>query len=290
MLKDYTVDLYTFTTLTNLHAGAGDANYGIVDKEVQKDPLDLLPIVHASGLKGAFRELFAHHKGGHDANDVVDIFGSDTSARKKKANDFKSGSHLFYDARLLCIPVRSNYLPFFRATSPELMREFYGYCKDVGHSKALDTEKSIEDFLNDIKVNNQPHKPSEGNPLVFNLQENTTVILENLKAKNATVDNSKLQNVEKLFGSNLALMVHQDLKRLCKSLPVIARNQLENGMSKNLWYEEVVPRETKFYTFVSHAASDTKFENTIKNGNINGLVQIGGNATIGYGQCKFAKH
>ena len=30
------------------------------------------------------------------------------------------------------------------------------------------------------------------------------------------------------------------------SLPVIARNNLENGISKNLWYEEVVPHESIF--------------------------------------------
>ncbi|MEO0625668.1 MAG: type III-B CRISPR module RAMP protein Cmr4 [Bacteroidota bacterium] len=37
-----------------------------------------------------------------------------------------------------------------------------------------------------------------------------------------------------------------------QELPVIARNYLDNGQSKNLWYEEVVPRESIF-GFVIHA-------------------------------------
>ena len=51
-------DLYVLRCITNLHAGSGDSNYGIVDKEVQRDPVDTFPIVHSTSLKGAFREQF----------------------------------------------------------------------------------------------------------------------------------------------------------------------------------------------------------------------------------------
>lgn len=73
--------------------------------------------------------------------------------------------------------------------------------------------------------------------------------------------------------------------KLCSDdeLPIIARNVLENGESKNLWYEQVIPSETIFYTFLQSPDSDF-----IKHIN-NKIVQIGANATIGYGYCKFTK-
>ena len=43
---------------TNLHAGSGDANYGIIDKLVQREPATNRPIIHSSSLKGALREYF----------------------------------------------------------------------------------------------------------------------------------------------------------------------------------------------------------------------------------------
>lgn len=69
-----------------------------------------------------------------------------------------------------------------------------------------------------------------------------------------------------------------------ENLPIIARNVLENGESRNLWYEQVVPAETVFYTLI-----DSKGDDTLANkiGDKKAIVQIGANATIGYGYCKF---
>jgi CRISPR-associated protein Cmr4 len=77
-----------------------------------------------------------------------------------------------------------------------------------------------------------------------------------------------------------------DFIRLCSDdeLPIIARNVLENGESKNLWYEQVIPPETIFYTFLQ--SPDEHLANAIDNR----IVQIGANATIGYGYCKFTKY
>jgi len=68
------------------------------------------------------------------------------------------------------------------------------------------------------------------------------------------------------------------------NLPIIARNVLENGESKNLWYEQVVPAETVFYTII-----DDKGDGILANKIVGdkAIVQIGANATIGYGYCKF---
>ncbi len=66
-------------------------------------------------------------------------------------------------------------------------------------------------------------------------------------------------------------------------LPVIARNYLENGISANLWYEQVLPRRSRLAAFVLYEGDiDESFVKAISNT----VVQIGANATVGYGLCK----
>ena len=73
------------------------------------------------------------------------------------------------------------------------------------------------------------------------------------------------------------------LSALCSddNLPIIARNVLDNGESKNLWYEQVLPAETVLYTIIQENGND------LANALDGQIVQIGANATIGYGYCKF---
>ncbi|MBR2025236.1 MAG: type III-B CRISPR module RAMP protein Cmr4, partial [Clostridia bacterium] len=51
---------YKIQCLTNLHVGAGEVNYNIIDNEVEKDAVSGLPVIHASGIKGALREAFSN--------------------------------------------------------------------------------------------------------------------------------------------------------------------------------------------------------------------------------------
>ncbi len=65
------------------------------------------------------------------------------------------------------------------------------------------------------------------------------------------------------------------------NLPIIARNILENGESKNLWYEQVLPAETVLYAIIQE--NGDKLAKALDGQ----IVQIGANATIGYGYCLF---
>ena len=62
--------------------------------------------------------------------------------------------------------------------------------------------------------------------------------------------------------------------------------QIQFKKDKNLSYEEVVPRESVFYTGVINSQHIDEFEDFCKKLEEN-LVQIGANATIGYGFTKF---
>lgn len=78
---------------------------------------------------------------------------------------------------------------------------------------------------------------------------------------------------------------YQLFETLCSddNLPIIARNCLNNGESANLWYEQVLPSQSVLATIIQ-----TNDENDLEE--LNGaIVQIGANATIGYGYCEFIK-
>lgn len=118
--------------------------------------------------------------------------------------------------------------------------------------------------------------------------------------------NTDVSKLKKLFGiQNLAIFNDEDFNEAVSTLPVIARNALDNGKSVNLWYEEVVPRESIFYTVLCYYNNldDTKkdqrgrsdknkfdmayklFEEKL----LKESIQIGANASIGYGITNFSK-
>lgn len=87
-------------------------------------------------------------------------------------------------------------------------------------------------------------------------------------------------------------MQNELFSELCNdyNLPIIARNKIENGESKNLWYEQILPSETVFYTLIT-GSEQRILEKELEHQKDpeKQLVQIGANATIGYGYCKFTK-
>lgn len=278
-------DLYLFRCITNLHAGSGDSNYGIVDKEVQRDPIDETPIVLSTSLKGAFREQFDAFKesaGKITQDGINEIFGTDSKAEVVDPKDWVAGQYFFYPAQLLFYPVRSNVQPYFYATSKALLKKFISSQEDMGTNTRADLETWFKPFL-DLN-------PKKEHPLVFTNEANKPFIDEYqaiMAPAGVTVADGALP--EGITLNNLALFHEDDLKETCKRLPVIARNQLKHGLSENLWYEEIVPRESRFYFFVSRPDTSDLFEEGLTHDQIQHKTQIGGNASIGYGLCKLQR-
>lgn len=260
--------LYTINTLTNLHVGSGDINFDIIDNQVQRDPITTLPNINASSLKGAFREHFKQF----DANGMINyIFGPESTSDE----NHQTGAYSFFEAKLLTRPVRSNAKYYFNATSPQVIKEFLTTCEIFGITLS-------EDEKNELKKLSE-FAPSK--PLIF--EDIKSVILEDDEAEFKNFDTSKL---EKLLGKNLALFSDADFKKL--TLPVLARNKLNNGESKNLWYEEVIPKATKFYFFIAKPENldvkdkEQKIDGFERRFESQEIIQIGANRSIGYGFCK----
>jgi len=256
-----TTNLYLLTAKSNLHAGAGSSNYGVIDNLVQRDVTDEYPNIFSSSLKGAFREWFESSKSKIEGELV---FGS---ADKGKSNVS------FSDAHLLALPVRSNEKPYFMATSPYLLKKFKAI---VSNDYGIDPKKIS--IINDIDL---LLKNSQNLPKVIGKK------IDNLKIEdyeNVQSDVVNIPSLNGILGDNIVVLSDEDMKAQCSdySLPVIARNCLENGQSTNLWYEQIIPRQSCFYFVLESSAKGQSLISAITE---QSLVQIGANATVGYGRC-----
>lgn len=265
---------YLIRTKTNLHVGSGDINFGIVDKQVQRDTITNLPVINASSLKGAIKDHF---------DEVIKNDTETSQTFLKLFGDEESQGLLKYiDAKLLFLPLRSNKKPFYHVTSQSNLQEMKNFLNSMGINISFD---QIEDTENSIVIGNEKD-----------------VVVEDVGCESVQMD---IQDITSLFGiQNLAVFTDEDFNEAVSNLPVIARNNLEEG-KENLWYEEVVPRESIFYTVLNYydnfndsgadkrgKTDKTVFERQIKKFDeklLSDFIQIGANASIGYGICSFSK-
>lgn len=293
----YITSFFTIRALTNMHVGSGGSNIGVVDNLVQRDPLTGIPAINASSLKGAIRNHFTEYMKYDEEGDEDSqmssfayrvIFGLEdkeiTSIENKPDNEKnevqkqyeklpKQGLMKFFDAKMLFIPARSDKKIFYHTTSWEILKDFIQTLEDLGWKAPFEVGKSTENVV-------------YGQEAAY---------VEDYKCvPSAETENiTKIKNLFKI--NDLAILKYEDFKQLCTVLPVIARNNLENGRSTNLWYEEIVPRQSIFVTMMAQynnfeAKETNRFVNkftSFKAKVLESKIQIGGNASIGYGLTEF---
>ena len=259
---------------TNMHVGSGKNINGKVDNQVQRDVLTGHPIIHSTSLKGAFKELMNDYL---PANDIEMIFGK---GNEDSSNPYIPGQYDFFNAYLLTFPLRSNKTSYFNATSPQLIGDFLDRIDLLG----VHRDNKLYDVLEKLRS----LVIERNSPMVFD-KEYEGAVIEYHYIKTSTCPNSEIKaELQKMLtdflGTRIAIFHDEDLSFFLKNkLPVIAHNYMENGQSKNLWYEEVVPRESLFYTIVSGQEGLNTFYDTLSNIR---KIQIGENSTTGYGYCK----
>ncbi|GAB6074426.1 type III-B CRISPR module RAMP protein Cmr4 [Nautilia lithotrophica] len=262
--------LFILENLTNMHVGSGDINFGVVDNLVQKDPVTNLPVIHSSSLKGALREYFEDLC---SKDEITYIFGQDPDNSDMK----NPGAYSFFEAKLLTLPVRSNVELYFNAISDKIIEEFLDYFEFV---KESDNITKIKKAFNELKN-------SVSNEILYFDEYTEEVYVEDEKAKKGNISKESKEVLEKFLG-RFVLYPHNLFENI--DLPFIARNKLnEDGTSDNLWYEEIVPKRSKFYFFIKEPKNlqnnkvkefNEVFEKVIKNKE---LIQFGANKSIGYG-------
>jgi CRISPR-associated protein Cmr4 len=313
----YTFNAYFIQCITNMHVGSGDANYGVIDKLVQRDPVTGYPTIHPSSLKGALREHFEQqwihpefdfNKLDCPLSKVLELVAKEYSKKesersfeflKKYINDksnvqqalqsikniellfgkediggtgSETGRCKFLGADMVSLPVRFNFEQYVLGVNKaqiELLNSKAELLTSKKVFKAADAANKLFFKVNEpgYKLYAEDIEIEDSNKLAHVSLLNCTTNLNCFDQKYATFDNGAF----KAIGENL---------------PVIARNCIEDGTSANLWYEQVVPHQSVFLTFIGMANTlKPEFEKVLAES----IVQIGGNATIGYGLCKFYK-
>lgn len=148
------------------------------------------------------------------------------------------------------------------------------------NNKSEDTQKGDAIFF-DAKLLYLPQQ--DKNNLFSYITSKQVIDAMNERVK-LFVPSFEYKEIPDINGHNVEVKDTNDkLASCCKddNLPIIARNVLENGESKNLWYEQVLPAETVLYTIIQEKNED------LLNALDGKIVQIGAGATIGYGYCKF---
>lgn len=275
-------EIYKIRCLTNMHVGSGDVSYTLIDNQVQRDVITGFPTINSSSLKGSLRSCLDPQK--EESSGIRYIFGHKEDG---------IGKYKIFPGMLLSIPVRSNVKPFFRATCPRIIKDFLGFIEKF-QLKTKDIQ-NIETLKNDLKELQKVTDENKNSICIlknFNsdidIKSNKKLMVEGIKANlKEKVLLKKEERIKEIFGENLILIDDNSFSEIVNRLPVIARNKLNNGESENLWYEEIVPRETRFYFAVISPKSESNKEEykTVFNKVTRKLVQIGGNATIGYGYC-----
>ncbi len=233
--------------ITNMHVGSGDINYNIIDQEVERDPVTWYPTINSSGVKGALREYFESKK--EDGRPgITDNLISCIFGSEKPGNT-TPGRLKFLGADMITMPARasSGGKPYYLVTTQTALDI---YC-----------EKSGTFFEDGADIG----RPQESGGKM-------------------SVEEIPLKTYCRLFGQELYLVKDEDFKKI--PLPVVARNNLENGRSKHLWYEEVVPHRSIFAFPVLAEKKDAGILRDFQNIVDGQVIQFGGNASIGYGLCR----
>lgn len=288
--------MFFIDALTNMHVGSGDIHYSVVDNMIQRHPVTDIPVIHASSIKGALREYFEPLYGGERSEKIVNLFGGSIKDEDTdKEFSTKPGHLIFFEANLLLLPLRASNRVFYYCTSPSVIKEYLEQLNEF--AAPSENFYTLSMWVDGLKL-----KDDE----CFCTFDNTNVSTEiedyiSPPAKrHCNEDTAKeIKRLLQVEVQDIAIFNDNCFKEICKnSLPVIARNHLEDGRSVNLFYEEILPRRTKLYFTLG--LEDVKLEKvdlkklfdefiidlTIENREKPKVVQFGGNYSVGYGFSK----
>jgi len=255
-------------TLTPLHVGTGQA-VANVDLPIAREKATGFPIVPASAFKGVLRDYFTAHSWATQA------FGDTDQA----------GAWVFTDLRILCLPVRSFFGVFAYATCPLILQRLQRHAQVFGIKGFENLSVEVQGADIALASNSALGK---GNKVYLEDLDLTAKQSPEADAVANAIAEKLLPNSERRYFTERFAVVSNDVFTFLSetATEVVARVRLEDNTktvaSGGLWYEEAVPAEAVFYGFVGA----TSAEPSLASLQIDQLLQIGGDATIGRGLCK----
>lgn len=294
-------DLLFIYTETPLHAGAGTGT-GAIDLPIQRDRVTQYPLVQASGLKGALRDVAI----GSD-EDINIIFGPKDT---KQANEYAAAISIG-DARLLLFPVRSLIGVFAWTTSPDALARFKREVQVIkdeipkelsGLPESIDKDKALVPTNCDLIPENENSLVLE--EFAFTVDEDKAKREVVTKLANWLSDQALPRNGEYTYWQNklktsLVILPDDAFRDFALySTEVVTRTKLNNETKTvetgALWVEEYLPTDAMLYAPV-FASKPRHQPNGWKDKDEhdvlqrtrellpNRRLQLGGNETIGRG-------
>ncbi len=293
---------------TPLHAGSG-SDLGIVDLPIQRETHTGFPKIEASGIKGCLRESF-ENKLERKNTELALAFGPES------ANEANAGALGFSDARLLLFPVKSVKGVFAWITCPQVITRFK---RDLELSGVVGRDNGFDIPAEETTPSHCGLFVKDNNKIVleeytFSAKENsaTTQFAKWLKEN---VANNMEQFWKDKIEKDVLVLPDEDFKDfVTMSTEVIARTKIDDftgTVAKGaLWYEEYLPVDSILYSIVfsgpvfkkeeadkgNFKVDDSELNNGKKRTeaeagkvmnffteNLDPILQIGGNATIGKG-------
>jgi CRISPR-associated protein Cmr4 len=257
---------------TSLHPGA-EGTGGVIDLPVAREGDKGYPVIPGSSMKGALRDKAEQEL--VEKNTIVSkVFGGPDQA----------GGIAVTDARILLLPMRSLTSHYRWVTCPYLLERFQRDLKLMGC---------------DSKFNfGEKGKPVKGEAIAVKgdslyLEEFSFKLVPNPDAIRTVIDGIKQlvyhNSLKERLNDQMVIISDDDFSYFSQyGLQVNARNVLEKETkaSINLWYEELIPSDTLFYSLLIARKGQEK-----DIGHVKGLfvkspyLQVGGNETIGQGWC-----
>jgi CRISPR-associated protein Cmr4 len=308
-----------FYTLTPLHPGSG-ASVAAVDLPIQRERHTNFPMIQASGVKGALRDLAEDLKkaGKHGDNDqakrkIEIVFGPETDRASEHG-----GALALTDARILLFPVRSVKGVFTWITCPGVIARL---CRDLGLLKINGKHDLNVQPLQEIagwRLESRQVAVPTGSSIELQVNQRKQIILEDFcfdidEGKRAQAQQlarwlaenalpSELSYWKGKLQADLALLSDDNFQAFVEmATEVITRIKLgEKGtVDTGPWDEEHLPAETLLYSLA--LATDPKLTQQERNNapikDANGVLkflnddlvkeahvmQLGGDETVGKG-------
>jgi CRISPR-associated RAMP protein, cmr4 family len=268
--------IFEVKCITNLHIGTSGSAYGVIKNEVEKDVVLNTPLLPASGIKGALRDFWRQNNKDYQK----EIFGSDPNEQ----NEGTKGKCKFLNGQMILRPMRVSLgdYSYCLVTTPDLIRTMLDTFRDFGVKTYRGI--SISDFNSESAFDNIFDR--EGiHGLVYYLKGNIQEI-EGYGVDSCIESNNGIFKMlsDIAEGVPVAIMKSEVFQMI--DLPIVARNHLIDGKSNNLWYEELVPHQSRFYFITLWEGND---EDNIYKYIIDEIPKIpisfGGNNSIGNGYC-----
>jgi CRISPR-associated protein Cmr4 len=310
------ISLWGIYTISPTHCGIGQAS-GAVDLPIARETSTGFPILPATSLKGVARDFF--NRSSEARSQIPYLFGKDIETADS-AECLEAGAIAFTEARLIAFPVRSINRPFMHVTCPLILERFRRDLRALGMAAFLPSKWRVSQL-----------KPGQAH-VSDNSLSGMTMVLEDLVYTGADV--GSLDGVTALSNrlsllipeeeaetrarivSGLVVIPDADFSDLIQRVtPVRARTKLTDGkttdkwknpetgevQSGNLWYEEYLPSDVLFVSFIGERRQCKSISKNEVNNNSNArppalnlfqshqhllkVVQIGGNETVGHGIC-----